>query len=192
MSTFERAWLYITRKKVKSIIMFFILLGIATATLGALSIKKATLANKQQINKDFENGFQMDSETKDNDITNNEINQILNINGVSKYNAKAIVKADAKSIKQVESLESQVQYTSDSMKNAVELQGIYYSDIDNMFVNGLIKLVEGRHITKEDENKVLIHKRLAELNSLKLGDTISIEKVRYLMKMQVDQIRKLI
>lgn len=45
-----------------------------------------------------------------------------------------------------------------------------------MFVNGLIKLVEGRHITKEDENKVLIHKRLAELNSLKLGDTISIEK----------------
>lgn len=176
MSTFERAWLYITRKKVKSIIMFFILLGIATATLGALSIKKATLANKQQINKNFENGFQMDSETKDNDITNNEINQILNINGVSKYNAKAIVKADAKSIKQVEPLESQVQYTSDSMKNAVEIQGIYYSEIDNMFVNGLIKLVEGRHITKEDENKVLIHKRLAELNSLKLGDTISIEK----------------
>lgn len=78
------------------------------------------------------------------------------------------------------------------MKNAVEIQGIYYSEIDNMFVNGLIKLVEGRHITKEDENKVLIHKRLAELNSLKLGDTISIEKVRYLMKMQVDQIRKLI
>ena len=62
------------------------------------------------------------------------------------------------------------------MKNAVEIQGIYYSEIDNMFVNGLIKLVEGRHITKEDENKVLIHKRLAELNSLKLGDTISIEK----------------
>lgn len=51
MGTFKRAWLYITRKKVKSIIMFFILLGMATATLGALSIKKATLANKQQINK---------------------------------------------------------------------------------------------------------------------------------------------
>lgn len=44
MGTFKRAWLYITRKKVKSIIMFFILLGIATATLGALSIKKARLA----------------------------------------------------------------------------------------------------------------------------------------------------
>ena len=176
MSTFERAWLYITRKKVKSIIMFFILLGIATATLGALSIKKATLANKQQINKNFENGFQMDSETKDNDITNNEINQILGINGVSNYNAKSIVKADAKSLKQVQPLESQVQYTSESMKNAVEIQGIYYSGLDNMFVNGLIKLVEGRHISKEDENKVLIHKRLAELNGLKLGDTISVGK----------------
>ena len=44
MSTFERAWLYITRKKVKSIIMFFILLGIATATLGALSIKKGHIS----------------------------------------------------------------------------------------------------------------------------------------------------
>ena len=176
MSTFKRAWLYITRKKVKSIIMFFILLGIATATLGALSIKKATLANKQQINKNFENGFQIDSENKDNDITSNEINQILGINGVSKYNAKSIVKADAKSLKQVEPLESQVQLTSDSMKNAVELEGIYSSELDNMFVNGLIKLVEGRHISKEDESKVLIHKRLAELNGLKLGDTISVGK----------------
>lgn len=62
------------------------------------------------------------------------------------------------------------------MKNAVELQGIYYSELDNMFVNGLLKLVEGSHITKEDENKVLIHKRLAELNGLKLGDTISVGK----------------
>lgn len=46
------------------------------------------------------------------------------------------------------------------MKNAVELQGIYSSELDNMFVNGLIKLVEGRHISKEDENKVLIHMKL--------------------------------
>lgn len=176
MGTFKRAWLYITRKKVKSIIMFFILLGIATATLGALSIKKATLANKQQINKNFESGFQMDSENKDNDITSNEINQILGIKGVSKYNAKSIVKAEAKSLKQVQPLEAQAEFTSDSMKNAIELQGIYYSELDNMFVNGLLKLVEGSHITKEDEKKVLIHKRLAELNGLKLGDTISVGK----------------
>ena len=121
MGTFKRAWLYITRKKVKSIIMFFILLGIATAPLDELSIKKATLANKQQINKNFESGFQMDSENKDNDITSNEINQILGIKGVSKYNAKSIVKVDAKSLKQVQPLEAQAQFTSDSMKNAFEL-----------------------------------------------------------------------
>lgn len=34
----------------------------------------------------------MNSENKDNDITSNEINQILGINGVSKYNAKVLLR----------------------------------------------------------------------------------------------------
>ena len=41
MNVFKRSILYITRKKIKSIIMLFILFGIATAVLSGISIKKA-------------------------------------------------------------------------------------------------------------------------------------------------------
>ena len=43
MNVFKRARLYITRKKMKSLIMLFILFGIATAVLSGISIKKLQL-----------------------------------------------------------------------------------------------------------------------------------------------------
>ena len=55
MGSFKRAVLYITRKKKKSILMFFILFCIATAVLSGISIKKATSIARQ--NSRFGNDF---------------------------------------------------------------------------------------------------------------------------------------
>lgn len=46
------------------------------------------------------------------------------------------------------------------------------SKIYDFFKNGNMKLVEGRHLTMDDKNKVMIHKALAEKNNLTIGDTI--------------------
>ena len=53
MNVFKRSVLYITRKKMKSIIMLFILFGIATAVLSGISIKKAANIARQDSNKDM-------------------------------------------------------------------------------------------------------------------------------------------
>ena len=50
MNVFKRSILYITRKKIKSIIMLFILFGIATAVLSGISIKKAANIARQDSN----------------------------------------------------------------------------------------------------------------------------------------------
>ena len=50
------------------------------------------------------------------------------------------------------------------------------TEFDNKFVSKSFKLIEGRHIVATDKNKVLIHKDLAELNNLKVGDTIKAKK----------------
>lgn len=52
MGSFKRAVLYITRKKKKSILMFFILFCIATAVLSGISIKKLhQLQDKIQVRR---------------------------------------------------------------------------------------------------------------------------------------------
>ena len=57
MNVFKRSILYITRKKIKSIIMLFILFGISTAVLSGISIKKAANIARQDSNKGMSNIF---------------------------------------------------------------------------------------------------------------------------------------
>ena len=59
MGSFKRAVLYITRKKKKSILMFFILFCIATAVLIGISIKKSTSIARQNSSKETANTFEI-------------------------------------------------------------------------------------------------------------------------------------
>lgn len=49
MGTYKRAYLYVTRKKGKSILLFFIFLIMATFVLAGLSIQKASQAAQKKI-----------------------------------------------------------------------------------------------------------------------------------------------
>ncbi len=49
MGTIKRAFLYITRKKGKSILLFFILLIMATFVLAGLSIQKVSQAEQKNL-----------------------------------------------------------------------------------------------------------------------------------------------
>ena len=49
MGTYKRAYLYVTRKKGKSILLFFIFLNMATFVLAGLSIQKASQAAQKKL-----------------------------------------------------------------------------------------------------------------------------------------------
>ena len=55
------------------------------------------------------------------------------------------------------------------------LTGVNDSSKETKFVSGTYKLVEGKHLTAQDKNKVLIHKDLAKKNNLKVGDKIKLK-----------------
>lgn len=59
MSLFERAWLYITRKRGKTLIMFCILFAMASGILSGISIKKAAQAAMQQARESVGGSFTM-------------------------------------------------------------------------------------------------------------------------------------
>ena len=57
MSFVQRAWLYITRKKLKTLILLAILLCMSTIMLSGFAIKHSTDAAAQSLDKTLKAGF---------------------------------------------------------------------------------------------------------------------------------------
>ena len=180
MSIFKRAILYITRKKVKSIIMLLILFGMATAVLSGISIKKATNLTKQDLSSQIANKFEVKANLGtnfDGTVPESLINKILNVNGIKSYDGMIQgAGLDFKELDYVEPKKSTIQYKDERYNNLFSVEGHVSTELDTKFVSKSLKLVEGRHIVSTDNGKVLIHKSLAEKNNLKVGDILKATK----------------
>lgn len=181
MNVFKRSILYITRKKIKSIIMLFILFGIATAVLSGISIKKAANIARQDSNKDMANTFELQANFAGNfegTIPENLIDKVSKVEGVKNYDA-AIQGAglDLENVNYIKPEKNVVQYNDDyKYEKLFSVEAHRSSEYDIKFISKSLKLIDGRHIVATDKNKVLIHKDLAEANNLKVGDTIKATK----------------
>ena len=181
MNVFKRARLYITRKKMKSLIMLFILFGIATAVLSGISIKKAATIAKENSIKDIDNRFEVQSNfasNLDDSVPESLVNKISKVDGIKGYDGVIQGAAlDFKNLNHIDAEKNVVQYKDDSeYEKLFTVEGHTSTEFDTKFISKSFKLVEGRHIVESDKNKVLIHKALAEANNLKVGDTIKAKK----------------
>ena len=176
MGSFKRAVLYITRKKKKSILMFFILFCIATAVLSGISIKKATSIARQNSSKETANTFEIQNNLATNftgTMPESLVNKVSKVNGIKNYDASVQgIGLDFKQLQNVEPKNNTVQYTDKQYKNLFPVEAHKFTEYDTKFMSKSFRLVEGRHLVEGDKNKVLVHKALAEKNNLKVGDRI--------------------
>lgn len=188
MSMIKRAWLYVTRKKSKTLLMFLILFGIATATVSGIAIKKATIDAREQVNESINASFSIGNNLQNNlgigsrgmaSVPASAINQIKEINGISTYNARMTGEVDLIDLEKVQLKNSSLQYSNEFMeqyKNFSDLDGMTDSSLDNKFISGVLHLEDGRHISSEDKQKVLVHQDFAKINGLKLHDTLYVKQ----------------
>lgn len=176
MGSFKRAVLYITRKKKKSILMFFILFCIATAVLSGISIKKATSIARQNSSKETANTFEIQNNLATNftgTMPESLVNKVSKVNGIKNYDASVQgIGLVFKQLQNVEPKNNTVQYTDKQYKNLFPVEAHKFTEYDTKFTSKSFRLVEGRHLVEGDKNKVLVHKALAEKNNLKVGDRI--------------------
>ncbi len=176
MGSFKRAVLYITRKKKKSILMFFILFCIATAVLSGISIKKATSIARQNSSKETANTFEIQNNLATNftgTMPESLVNKVSKVNGIKNYDASVQgIGLVFKQLQNVEPKNNTVQYTDKKYKNLFPVEAHKFTEYDTKFMSKSFRLVEGRHLVEGDKNKVLVHKELAEKNNLKVGDRI--------------------
>ena len=178
MSIFNRACLYIIRKKVRSSILFFIVTLISLFLLSGsiLNITVGTIS--KNLYKDVNFGFTIESIDKSNkEIEKDTLKKINEVDGVNQKNylyAKSVNVVDKKVVQ-----ENQNITISDEMKNKsnlVMMNGITSTKNNIDFKSEVLKLEKGRHIEEIDQNKILIHEKFASINNLNLGDKIKLEQ----------------
>ena len=191
MNFISRAWLYIIRKKGKSILLFIILLVMATFVLTALAFGNASNAAQMELRKSLGGSFLIGFDYTENNpylkvenvdggtlvystqqISPELVEQVRSINGVN------YCSATTESLAVLPSLDLFAGNIpiEEEFRNSSKILGTWKSEELSRFTSGQLTLTEGRHIMPGDKNKGLISKDLADKNSLKIGDVIQTDK----------------
>lgn len=188
MSTWKRAFLYVIRKKMKTVLLFLVLLAMSTFVLAGLSIYKAaddsalslrqSVGGSIRLELDEDNGANwryqqaaggMMVDYVGTPITDKDIQKIMSIDGVKAYNGIGDGSVYAKDFDFISG------FNFGAGSDYSRLPSVTNSEYFNFFTRKAFRLVEGRHIKEDDDHVVLISTAIAEKNNLKLGDTITVQ-----------------
>ena len=90
MNFAKRAYLYTTRKKLRTILLFCIILIISTLLIVCFSINSSSNMANANIRKALKCGFTVNAKTIENGLNENVVNQILDIDGITdSYNLRS-------------------------------------------------------------------------------------------------------
>ena len=178
MSIFNRAYLYIIRKKVRSSILFLIVTLISFFLLNG-SVLNTTVNNiSKNLYKDVNFGFNIESADKSNkEIEKDTLKKIEELKGITTKNyifSKPVTVEGKKVVQENQNITLNDEIKNNS--NLVMLNGITASKSNIDFKSEVLKLEKGRHIEENDKNKIMIHEKFAELNNVNLGDKIKLSQ----------------
>ncbi|MDU1223740.1 ABC transporter permease [Varibaculum cambriense] len=195
MSFAGRAWRYVVRKPVRTIVIFAVLTLVATVLMSADAIERASARESAKVAAKAGAGFVLENNPQFNQGTPRgagtvkpaDIAQIAKLPEVKSYVARQNVTAD------LVGAQTQKLGTNDydekkeaQFGNAVNVWGVNRTDIDNNFRSGALTLAAGRHLRPGDHHKAIIHEDLAKANGLKLGSKLKLKGNPY----DVDNMRQ--
>lgn len=188
MNITKRAFLYMFRKRGKSLILLLTLLIISTFVLTGLSIltaaEQSALSLRQSVGGSIKLERDMDNSQNwtyqqgisgvlvdytGTPITDADIEKVMSVKGIRDYNSIGDGSVFAMDFSFIPGI------NFGQTRDYSRLPSVSNSEYFNYFRRGAFQLVEGRHITPEDDHTALISTALAERNGLKLGDTITVQ-----------------
>ena len=178
MSIFNRAYLYIIRKKVRSSILFFIVTLISLFLLSGSILNTTVGTISKNLYKDVNFGFTIESIDKSNkEIEKDTLKKIEELKGITSKNyifSKPVVVEGKKVVQENQNITITEEMKNKS--NLVMMNGITSTKNNIDFKSEVLKLEKGRHIEENDQNKILVHEKFASMNNLNLGDKIKLEQ----------------
>ena len=170
-----RAILYTARKWKKTLLIFCLLLSITTLVLSGLAIADAQEEQTEEVRgttgasftveRDISTGGWTSGYSTQEFMTDDMIKEIAAVDGIEGYDASLITLPN---------------FFNDKGEEFVTVEnysyycyGSYNSQYHELFLSGRFELVEGKHITDDMSDGVIISKQLADRNGLKVGDTVT-------------------
>ena len=187
MNILQNAWAYVSRKKFKTLIIFFILFSMATVALSSLAVKHATDTAAKETFKSINSSFLMQIDRRHNqgtargggNLKGKDIQAIEGIEGVQKAVKRMEVVADLVDQELIPAKGVRLDATRQQrFGKAAQVTGINDSSMDERFAAQTFTLTEGRHI-KDDTNVALVHEDFAKKNNLKVGDKFKLKSNIY-------------
>ena len=173
----KNAFLYITRKKTKFIIVLTLFIVILVSIYSCLVINKYNGKLEEIMYKSSNSSFLI-TENNEGPINLKDIEKIKDISGIEKYNYiyETIAKLKDKDVYN-ENKKIEISDLNPEYKNVLKIYGVINSELNNEFLSEVFKLVKGRHISKDDVNKIMVHEDLARQNKYNIGDKISLSQL---------------
>lgn len=179
MSVMKRSLYYIGRKKGQTTILFILFIVVSVFLISCFSILDATDLVAKDLRSsvggafylrpvqklDFHNGAAVESGSSSS-ISQKMIDEIMESDQIKYVNALNYGYAKSDSIQFIPGS------GHNDASNMGKISAMNYTSLADEFLEKKIELVEGRHITKNDKNKILISEQLAKINKLKVGDHI--------------------
>ena len=176
----KRAGLYLLRKKRKAISIFLLIMVISTFLISCFSLLTASEKLASDIRGALGAAFYLRASTgivSDENgemtvtenhirITDNEIKRIENCGNIAYHNPINYGYAKGEQLTFIHG----EKHTEDNNMGAVT--ALRYSALETDFVDEVLALAAGRHITEADTNAVLISSEVAAVNGLSVGDKI--------------------
>lgn len=173
----QNAILYVLRKKKRTCILFIILTTVLSFLYSSLNIMK--LSNNLENNLYKISNTSISITQKDNQ--NFEINQFKEIENIQEI--KEIIPqydclAKATNVEVVDGIQKvERENLPEILKNTFSIESTNSTKNNVLFNSGIFTIIDGRHIEKNDREKILIHEELAKKNNLKLHSKINLELI---------------
>ena len=182
----KNAFLYVTRKKLKSLVIFLVVLTMSSLGMISLAIQDATSKAAKEAFSGVTNSFSMEINRQVNQGTPRGGGNVKGID-IKKISESPEIEYTVKRINSVadlvgkdiietpETLRGRSAERAKNFKRTVMLTGVNDSARETKFVSGAYKLVSGEHLKNDDKNQILMHEDLAKKNNLKVGDKVKIK-----------------
>lgn len=170
MSTTKRAWLYVTRNKKRTVLLFLLLVVLMTISLLGLALYAASGDAVKELRSSIGGYFTIQQSAEGTQKTDEQLlEQVRTLDNVSRVNGVDTYYMYCDGIDLVPGSYSGTGLPGEYVPKFI---GCTESALHERFVAVSYQLADGRQITVEDEHKAMISKEVAELNGLSVGDTL--------------------
>lgn len=198
MNVIFRAILAVRRKLARSLILLVLMILIFSALISEAVVKNSIVSLKENLNKNFRAGFTVSAGAKMGGgmVGSGDVNEKNGKKGDAGASNTGMTLVQAKEISKLEGIEatnflnnellaSKKYKLVENERGGISLDKNKDSDVRILatfvnesklyadFLNGRYEIKQGRGLEKEGENEMLVHEEFAQLNHVKLGDTLN-------------------